>query len=78
MVDLYKDRISAEKNELLGDFYNRIIVHQILKIQFIREVFNIYKAQGNKENLILLTRKLLKLSKINEPKSDKISKVQSK
>jgi len=39
LINTYCDRIAAEKNELLMDFYNRLIVHHIMKIQFMREVF---------------------------------------
>lgn len=42
-----------------------------MKVKFIREVFNIFVAQGNQENLVLLSKKLLKLSKVNEIKNEK-------
>lgn len=41
-------------------------MHQIMKIKFIQHLFKIYEAQGNKENLVILNRKLLKLSKGSE------------
>ncbi len=44
-------------------------MHNIMKVKFIREVFNIFVAQGNQENLVLLSKKLLKLSKVNEIKN---------
>lgn len=42
-----------------------------MKIQFIRQIFNIFQAQGHKDNLVLLNKKLLKLSKLHEPKIEK-------
>lgn len=60
------------------DFYNRIIVHHIMRLQFIREVFNVFKAQGNKESFVMLNRKLLKVSRGNEPKVEKEKKEEKK
>jgi hypothetical protein len=34
-----------------------------MKIRFIQHIFDIYTEQGNKEGLVILNRKLLKLSK---------------
>lgn len=42
-----------------------------MKIKFIREVFLIFKAMGHKDNLVLLNKKMLKLSKTHDPKSEK-------
>ena len=71
LINLYNERLAAEKNEFLMDFYNRSIVHNIMKVQFIRHMFDVFLALGHKDNLVLLNRKLLKLIKTNEPKPEK-------
>ena len=42
-----------------------------MKVQFIRGVFVIFRLTGNKENLMFLVKKLLKLSKISDSKTEK-------
>lgn len=39
-----------------------------MKIRFLQHIFAIYTEQGNKEGLVILNRKLLKLSRGNELK----------
>ena len=34
-----------------------------MRIKFVYHLFNLFEAQGNKENVITLTRKLLRLSR---------------
>ena len=63
-INLVNDRLSAERNQVLQDFYNRELTHQLMRIKFIRHVTNIFMAQGNKENLVVLARKMLKLNKM--------------
>jgi hypothetical protein len=45
-----------------------------MKIEFIRHLFDIYNFQKNKEAYVILNKKLLKLSKLGEPKVEKQQK----
>ena len=73
-INLFNQKLNAEKNELLSDFYNRALVHNIMRINFIRYVFDVFLAQGNKDGLMQLNKKLLKLVKASEPKVEKEKK----
>jgi hypothetical protein len=41
-INMCNEKLATEKNELLSEFYNRVIVHQIMKIRFIQHMFDIY------------------------------------
>lgn len=41
-INIYNDKIQTEKNELLSEYYNRVLVHQIMKIKYIEHIFRIY------------------------------------
>lgn len=66
MINLMSERVGTEKNEFLAEYYNRFLYHQIMKIKFIQHVIKIFEILKNKEALVILNRKLLKLSKVNE------------
>ena len=63
MINLMSERVGTEKNEFLAEYYNRFLYHQIMKIKFIQHVIKIFEILKNKEALVILNRKLLKLSK---------------